>query len=371
MIRKLSALLISAVFAVALCACTGGPVDPAPEESTLTFAQGRNEALINWYGRCYHDAEKEQVSFSNSSSGFEVTFNGTQLKARLISTGSQFPQEAQGSAYVYVFVDGASHYSQAELMELNPDGQEHEVVLAEGLERGTHTVKVLKCTEVKYGTAYLTALTADGDFLTPPARPALKVELLGDSILSGSEVMRESTTGDSLLTVSENSLAAYGYVAAEVLDAEVSAITRSGALVSGYNGYTSIPDIYDQYSAADPAEWDFGEFVPDIVILDLGTNDVLIGAPTALIRQKYGDFLLYIRSKYPEAAIFCCYGAMITTLNTLIPEIVEELKDQNIYTCALPALTAGGHPRVQQHETNGYHLGGLIVRTLGLLGENE
>ena len=58
-------------------------------------------------------------------------------------------------------------------------------------------------------------------------------------------------------------------------------------------------------------------------------------------------------------------------LYTLIPEIVEELKDQNIYTCALPALTAGGHPRVQQHETNGYHLGGLIVRTLGLLGENE
>ena len=108
-----------------------------------------------------------------------------------------------------------------------------------------------------------------------------------------------------------------------------------------------------------------------IVILDLGTNDVLIGAPTALIRQKYGEFLLYIRSKCPEAAIFCCYGAMITTLNTLIPEIVEELKDQNIYTCALPALTAGGHPRVQQHETNGYHLGGLIVRTLGLLGENE
>ena len=98
--------------------------------------------------------------------------------------------------------------------------------------------------------------------------------------------MRESTTTDSKLTESENSLASYGAFAADLLDAEVSAVTRSGALVSGYRGYASIQDFYDLYSADCDALWDFSLSQPDVIILDLGTNDFLVGAPTDLISEK-------------------------------------------------------------------------------------
>ena len=374
MLRKITAIFIAFAISFALCACTeGNPSgeEDFPTESTLSFETQKHEDRINWYGRCYHDVENARVSFSNSSSGFEVAFTGTQLTAVISSTGSEYPEEAAGSAYLYVFLDGINQYAQAVKLELNPDGSPHEVVLAEGLERGPHTLKVLKVTEVKYGTAYLTSLTADGPFDTPPARPARKAEIIGDSILSGSEAVRLSTTTDSKLTASENSLAAYGYLAAsEILDAEVSAITRSGALVSGYQDYASIPDYYDYYSAVDRELWDFSAYVPDIVIVDLGTNDVLIGAPVDLITQKYAEFLRYIRGKYPQAAIFVCYGAMTTSLNGALSSMVNSLGDDNVYACALPALATGGHPREQQHQTNGFQLGAIIIRTLGLAGES-
>ena len=99
-------------------------------------------------------------------------------------------------------------------------------------------------------------------------------------------------------------------------------------------------------------------------------NDVLIGAPVDLITQKYAEFLRYIRGKYPQAAIFVCYGAMTTSLNGALSSMVNSLGDDNVYACALPALATGGHPREQQHQTNGFQLGAIIIRTLGLAGES-
>lgn len=185
-------------------------------------------------------------------------------------------------------------------------GRAVEYVLAQNLPQGEHSVRVLKCTEVKYGSAWLYSLRSDGEFLAPPPRAERRVELIGDSILSGSESMRESTTTDSKLTESENSLASYGAFAADLLDAEVSAVTRSGALVSGYRGYASIQDFYDLYSADCDALWDFSLSQPDVIILDLGTNDFLVGAPTDLISEKYAEFLRTCAEKSRQRDLLLC-----------------------------------------------------------------
>ncbi|MFQ7035588.1 MAG: hypothetical protein ACLRTQ_07930 [Candidatus Borkfalkia sp.] len=276
--KKIIALCLCLVLSAALCGCRESRRKLLPNRTDagrLAFADGRREDKINWFGRCFWTGNAECMLNSPRIRG---ALAGTSLTAIIAATESKYPQEAAGTAYLYVFIDGTKDYKKARRMALDGSGEPVEYVLAQNLPQGEHTMRVLKCTEVKYGSAWLYSLRSDGEFLAPPPRAERRVELIGDSILSGSESMRESTTTDSKLTESENSLASYGAFAADLLDAEVSAVTRSGALVSGYRGYASIQDFYDLYSADCDALWDFSLSQPDVIILDLGTNDFLIGA---------------------------------------------------------------------------------------------
>ncbi len=344
------------------------------EVKTLSFENDKRDGYINWYGRCYREKSSSLVHFSNASAGFEVAFEGTTLSASIVSDGSAFPQEAAGNAWIYVFADGEKNYNRAERIELDSGNEKKEYTLLSGLSEGKHTAKVLKCTEAKYGTAALFSLSTDGTFVSPPQRLQRKAEIIGDSIMSGSESMRESSTTDSKLSASENSLSSYGYVAADMLDAEVNAITRSGTLVSGYRGYASIPDYYEKYgqTEAESEAWDFSSYRPDFIILDLGTNDSLISTPKEMILEKYVSFLRLIREKNPQAAIFCCAGAMIKSVDSLVEEAVETLNDEGderIWFYALPAMSNGGHPKEETHLENGYGLGAFIMQTLDWVPE--
>lgn len=340
----------------------------APQVRSLGFSDDLHEDLVNWYGRVRADGEK--TDFSNSAAGFEVSFTGTALYAEIVSQPSSAPNEAEGNAYAYVFSEGERNYKRAVKLELLPKSEAVRYPLAEGLEMGEHRVKVLKCTEPKYGTAALLRLETDGSFLPPPPKPSLKFEILGDSIMSGSESMRGASAADSLLSSSENSLASYGYIAANDLRAQVYAITRSGGLLSGYKGFPSIPQFYDTYSQIDDTPWDFSRYRPDVIVLDLGTNDRLINAPEELIYESYLSFVRHIREKNPESAIFCCEGALLGTLSELTARAVEQLSlegMEKIWHYRLPRLrTEGGHPNERDHKQNGNALSSFIMETLGL-----
>ena len=374
-IRLLSALTVLAlVFSLVACGGGGGGGKKGEAEAkseSLMFTETDRSDVINWYGRCYHYEDTAEVAFNLGASGFEVKFSGTKLTASIKSSPSSKPEEVSGNTYLYVFTDGVSDYKNATRIELNSDGNEHEVVLCENLGSGEHTVKVLKATEAKYGTARVSKITCNGKFLNPPTRPELKIELIGDSIMSGSECMRADRNQDSGLTVNENALASYGYLGAGILanwqsmKADVTVVSQSGLTVSGGNEtkYPNISDFYDNYSPVDDAAWDFTEFVPDFVVVDLGTNDSLIGTSSAVIKSYYTDFLRHVRGKYPNAAIICCYGAMVTSVNSLVNEMVAELGDDNVYTLNLPKITAGGHPIESEHNSNGIRLAGFINST--------
>ncbi len=337
--------------------------------SRLTFESSLHEELVNWYGRVRADGTA--TDFSNASAGFEVTFSGTSLKAVIRSRMSDFPAEAKGAPYLYVFVDGQKNYRRATRVDLDGSGEKAEYVLFEGLAEGEHTVKALKCTEVKYGNAALFELETDGAFLPPPEKPKLRFEIIGDSIMSGSESMRTSTP-DSLLAESENTLSSYGYVAAKEFDAQVNAITRSGGLISGYKGFPSIPDFYDAYSQIDDTPWDFSRYQPDVILLDLGTNDLGISTPKELLTETYTAFVRHLREKNPSATIICCTGALTTGMDEIVPEIVAELNregDGAISWFKLPYLRELGHPLETDHRHNGYALAEFIRDSLKLFVE--
>ena len=65
--------------------------------------------------------------------------------------------------------------------------------------------------------------------------------------------------------------------------------------------------------------WDPNEFVPDLIVANLGTNDSFyfnmidqskVAAETEVFVQKYEDFLAQLRNIYPNAEIPCTYGIM-------------------------------------------------------------
>ncbi len=339
-------------------------------EGRLSFTQELNEDRVNWYGRVR--AGGEGTDFSNSAAGFEVSFRGSVLYADIRSASSAAPDEAAGSAYAYVFTDGERDFHLARKIKFSPSEHALRYCLAE-LPQGGHTVRLLKCTEPKFGTAALVGLETDGEFLPPPEKPSLKVEILGDSILSGSECMR-MTEADSVRTQSENSLASYGFVAAELLGAQVSAVTRSGALVSGYRDLASIPQYYGVYGQFDPTPWDFGRFRPDIVIVDLGSNDRFAAAPDGFVSERYLGFLRLIRARNPSSLIVVCEGAIL-----LLPELAEgvvrdftEAEDGNIRCFHLPCRhVTAGHPTEAEHRANGEALAEFLRAELPHLKINR
>lgn len=390
--KKLFAVLLCLLLALSLIGCveaetpsTTDPSDDGTSETlvaeTLTFSESKREDKINWYGRCYHDTGKATVSINNSSSGFEVSFYGTELKAEFIATKSTMnAPELSGNGYLCVFIDGETDFRQAETIELDvTDGSAAEVVLAQGLEKGEHTVKVLKVTEVKYTQAYVKSITSDGGFKAPPEKPSLKLEIIGDSITAGANAMREYSI-DVITTDSENSLASYGAIAAARLNAQFNVVCRSGLTVSGGTGgtqYKKLADYYGLYSEKDTVAWDFSEYIPDAVIIDLGTNDKLVNVSDTVIKKAYKEALDTIRSHYPDAYIFCCTGAMgddtendyAYQLGVLVGTIADEYNaagDGKIVHVELSQKTTAGHPKAQTHRTNGLGLVATIRSVMGL-----
>jgi hypothetical protein len=85
-----------------------------------------------------------------------------------------------------------------------------------------------------------------------------------------------------------------------------------------------MPELYPlvaPYGAQKTAQWDFSKWQPDIVVVNLGTNDFAVSAPDE--KSYVGavvDFIRFVRGKYSAAKIVMLDGPM---LNDFWPEGVK------------------------------------------------
>ncbi|MBR3772598.1 MAG: SGNH/GDSL hydrolase family protein, partial [Clostridium sp.] len=135
----------------------------------------------------------------------------------------------------------------------------------------------------------------------------------------------------------------YTYKTAMALDADYSTVSVSGiGVISNYtsagvkNDENVMPLYYDKvgYSWSafgdwqSPAklDWDFDQFQPEAVVINLGTNDssYVAGntARQAEFVEGYVAFIKQIRAKNPNATIFCTLGIMGADLYPQIKEAV-------------------------------------------------
>ena len=121
---------------------------------------------------------------------------------------------------------------------------------------GPHTLSVFKRTEAVVGVATFLGfeLSEGGKLLDPPARPAHRIEFIGDSITAGLDVVK---VGTLFTLAAENNRLDYSAVAARRLGAESICITYSGSGVhcdSGGGKSNTLPLLYDRIIPQEPSD---------------------------------------------------------------------------------------------------------------------
>jgi lysophospholipase L1-like esterase len=240
------------------------------------------------------------------------------------------------------------------------------VTLATGLAAGQHVVELYRDTEGMYGESIFSGF-AQGTVVGAPATSGRLIEVVGDSITAGYgnlgyEEHPPWSSGCSYSADNSSWFRTYGSVAGRQLDAEVSTIALSGWGMYRDNGGDpsgALPLVYENaVGLGDPTPWGFNPEA-DLVIVNLGTNDLATGDPGAPYEAAYVSFIQNLRSHYPDAWIFATIGSMLDAseldiMNGHLANVVAAVGDPKIVTFDLgtqDTSTTGcqWHPDVEDH----------------------
>jgi hypothetical protein len=254
--------------------------------------------------------------------------------------------------------------------------------LATVLPGGTHDVVVWRRTEASYGyTEFLgfTGFSAGGGLVAPPAAPAHKIEIVGDSISCGYGIEGTSSCTSAQLESIENNYLAYGSVAASALGADVVTVAWSG--IGVYRNYNEVgpstntmPQRYDYAIPTTTTAWDFSQYQPDAVVINLTSNDFSThGDPGQPYIDAFVAFVKHIRSKYPGAYLFLLIewrsnGSDSTNDVNAVVSQIEASGDTQIesFDISAAADSSGcqGHPDVAGGHAMGTALAAEMKRVL-------
>jgi len=268
----------------------------------------------------------------------------TGRKVEVILTTDVKQWEAPFFAWVAVFIDDEiTPYKRFCLTKA-----EDKYVLYESEEVKTVTVRLVKMSEATFAKVGVKRICiGDNEDLKPIPRRKKTIEFIGDSITCGYGI-EGVWNRDTFTTAQENPWIAYAGITARNLDADYHLVSWSGiGVLSSWteidepNTNLLMPRLY-QYTDLALEEsrhckelelWDFNRFIPDIIVINLGTNDRSyckgIKEREEAFGKEYHQFLSYIRSRNRNSAILCTLGAMGGELYSEIEKQVEAFKDAN------------------------------------------
>ena len=249
---------------------------------------------------------------------------GVSIRMQFEGAGVDLMMTDSGTAgevnYYDVILDGGTPTD----LQVMPGAQTYQ--LARNLAAGTHTVEIFKRLESAPGGASDVGKGVFNGFRIPQAGSVLplaprphRIEFIGDSITCGygDEVSTTTPATSHYTTAASNAYDAYGAVAARALDAEYMAVAYSGRGMYRNNSSApqTLPELYTLTlpdEAAGPM-WNISAWTPDVVVVNLGTND-FYAAPTddALYQSTYVTFLQTLRGDYPDAQIIVTTSPMLS-----------------------------------------------------------
>lgn len=369
---------------------TGGPAD---DLSLKTY--DADDPRIQYSGRVDFSDPKAPLY---SAPGVYVTthFRGVSAAVRF---DDQFVYDVNRNFYEVIVDDRPP-------VKLAPDKGVDKYLVAADLENTEHSLTFVKRTESALGWTRFKGFEFAGEIADPPPKPTRRMVFLGDSITcgSGNEAANNSpecsqdcyyNPGGWGQPYHDNWLS-YGAVTARALAAEYHVTAVSGiGLVRNYSflyDARPLPAVYDltflELQQGSPA-WDPQAFVPDVVVIALGTNDFSPGdspRPPMTVPEftaAYVAFVHQLRGHWPDAHIFAASSPMLgdgypsptdqylTDQKAALAAVEAEFAGSGdamvhkFYTTKLYGEGCGTHPSVAQHAAMADELASFIRTTVG------
>lgn len=328
---------------------------------------------VKKYGRTWMHDDILWCGLSGSGIGF--TCMGTRVAVTIAGDDTTYGNETEGKARIAVYVNGIRVVDDM----VTRREQTYEVFASTHPQQAEiQVLKISECAMSVMGIAGIETDAADGIFPLPEKKR--KIEFIGDSITCGYGVDMEDPEVP-FATEYEDVTRAYAYKVAQKLDADYSMVSYSGyGVISGYteeevpDTKELVPTYYNKvgFSYAHPygttelseLPWDFTQFVPQVIVVNLGTNDDSYCKDDPMRQQqfseKYTAFLEQIRQYNPQAAVLCTVGMMGERIYPAVEEAVQQycLDHPGSPVYAMPlteqekedGLASDSHPTERTHE---------------------
>jgi lysophospholipase L1-like esterase len=308
--------------AQALAACGSGPTISSSRSPEGRVSLAPTDPRLTYVGRWgFGDPARPTAGWQGSS--VALRFEGTEVEATL--------DAGKRREYFRVVVDGDAAGSTR--FAASPGVATYR--LAAALPPGEHRVELVKETEAGRGFA-LHGFTVTGRPLAPPPPATRHLEFYGDSGLAGYSLMSERNEDGWDLVGSFNT---YAGVTARAFGADYHNISVSGATLA------SMARDYARRDRHEPSStWGFARYPADVVVVDLGSNDVY-EVPPAEVRRRYVRLLDLLRAAHPEAHIvlFNSYGWSRIEPADYSAEVVVGYGDANVSAAFFPWLFERWH----------------------------
>ncbi len=324
----------------------------------------------------------------SSGTGAEFTFTGTKAVITM-QADTALMGDRDSQARIAIFVNDEC------VVDDMIDNMAEVYTVFESEEKTECTVRIVKLSEAAMSTVGIKSIevTSTAD-IKPTANKEHFIEFIGDSITCGYGVEDEDKE-HHFSTKTENVMKAFAYKTAQALDADYSMVSYSGyGIISGYTGtgekvesqvvppyYTKLGFSYATYMKTTPfdVEWDFTKRQPDLIVINLGTNDDSYVGKDAARQEEfvagYVDFLKVVRNNNPDATILCTYGVMTDELYPLVEKAATnytaETGDANVHSMKFnvqsysDGYAADWHPTEKTHTKAAEKLTAKIKEIMG------
>jgi lysophospholipase L1-like esterase len=345
---------------------TGAGGTNAGGSATAGAAGSSATGAVRVVGRT--DGDPKSPRFEWSGVSIQAHFKGTSVQADL---------DGGNNNYFEVVVDG-----QTKPRVATSSGRK-KVPIVSGLSDAEHDLVIWRRTEANNSApTQFFGLDLGGGTLLTVTPPAHKLEVIGDSITCGYGNEGAGPTC-SFSYDTENSYLAYGSVAARTLGADLYTECWSGkGMYRNYGGdmTETMPTLYKRTIPTDSAStWNFS-WIPDAVIIDLGTNDFSKGDPGQPYLNAYEGFVSDLRTHYPNAYLFLVIGPMtsgadLTTARGYLDQVVmvrSDAGDKRVKQILVDpqdqsknGIGCDYHPSVATDDAMGKAIASTIKTTMG------
>ncbi|MGC3944727.1 MAG: SGNH/GDSL hydrolase family protein [Chryseolinea sp.] len=319
---------------------------------SFSFVSAQNivnadDPAIEYVGR-FDFANRQLPAFMYSGCMIRTGFTGTSISIELQDDSLRNWYTVRLDDSVFVF---------------KSDNKEGKYSLANNLRDGKHSIEISRRTEWHGGTSHFSGFVIDQDkkvFKLPKLKRT--IEFIGNSLTCGygneGKSREEHFSYDT-----ENNYHTYGTLVARSVKANYVSVCRSGiGMYQSYGGEKDFvqPELYDELVVGSKTVWNYKSNQPDLVVIELGSNDLAKPLDSAAFAGAYIRFVKKIRGNYPTARIICAAGPdglddKNSKFQSYVKAITEALSvtDKRVHYFYFGKIDSNGsdwHPNLEEHE---------------------